>query len=701
MTVEQVNGDQFPIGMRVLAVDDDATCLMYLETLLRRCQYNVTTTNQAVTALQLLREKKDQFDLVISDVHMPDMDGFKLLELVGLEMDLPVIMLSGNGDPKNVMKGITHGACDYLLKPVRLEELKNIWQHVVRKKKFETKERNNTDSQDNPHHGSGEAAGIGNSDQNGKLNKKRKDQNEDEDEERDEDDEDNEDSSTQKKPRVVWSVDLHRKFVAAVNQLGIDKAVPKKILDLMNVEKLTRENVASHLQKYRLYLKRISCVANQQANMVAALGSTDPAYLRMNSVNGLANFHALAGGGQFQSNTYRPFVPNGMYSRLNSPAGLGMRGLPSSGMVPSRQAQGLVNGINDQGKFHPDILPGNHNGSILQGMPPSLELDQLQSNKSLTSISELPSANSNITMFSNSPGFSDARTTFNRSNNPLLGAASNHLMMVDPQQAHGNKIFGNQSSVSPIPLNSGPSSHLLEHGRCNNDNWSSAVQSSVVQPNSFPFGGGFKQPSLHPSNLRENFSTMALQIENNPCDVSPSLPHQLQDSKSDLQFQAVPISNNAEQRINSAPQEWENHNQDTPYRGNIICGSLNSAIPINGGVESLVQSSDPNNTFFFRGTEFDSNFIDHFPVKINEVRRSAMQPSLNYKEEYLMGQQTPQGSYISNKGDSLDDVVTSMVKQVTQYIKKKIADCARVSVEIPLLAFLIYICYNESLHNIS
>ncbi|MBA0719497.1 hypothetical protein Golax_007170, partial [Gossypium laxum] len=68
---------------------------------------------------------------------MLDMDAFKLFELVGLEMDLPIIMLSAYGDTKLVKKGITHSTCDYLLKPARIEELKNIWQHDVPKKVFD------------------------------------------------------------------------------------------------------------------------------------------------------------------------------------------------------------------------------------------------------------------------------------------------------------------------------------------------------------------------------------------------------------------------------------------------------------------------------------------------------------------------------------------------------------------------------------
>jgi len=48
--------------------------------------------------------------------------------------------------------------------------------------------------------------------------------------------------------QVDWTPDLHKKFVQAVEQLGIDQAIPSKILELMKVEGLTRHNVASHLQ---------------------------------------------------------------------------------------------------------------------------------------------------------------------------------------------------------------------------------------------------------------------------------------------------------------------------------------------------------------------------------------------------------------------------------------------------------------------
>lgn len=51
----------------------------------------MTQSNRAEHALSLLRGNKNGYDIVISDVHMPDMDGFKLLEHIGLEMDLPVI----------------------------------------------------------------------------------------------------------------------------------------------------------------------------------------------------------------------------------------------------------------------------------------------------------------------------------------------------------------------------------------------------------------------------------------------------------------------------------------------------------------------------------------------------------------------------------------------------------------------------------
>ncbi|KAI5062563.1 hypothetical protein GOP47_0023102 [Adiantum capillus-veneris] len=68
---------------------------------------------------------------------------------------------------------------------------------------------------------------------------------------------------TLKRARLVWTPELHKRFIEAVAHLGIKNAVPKTIMQLMNVEGLTRENVASHLQKYRLYLKRMQGLSTE------------------------------------------------------------------------------------------------------------------------------------------------------------------------------------------------------------------------------------------------------------------------------------------------------------------------------------------------------------------------------------------------------------------------------------------------------
>uniref|UniRef100_A0A2P2M024 Two-component response regulator-like APRR2 n=1 Tax=Rhizophora mucronata TaxID=61149 RepID=A0A2P2M024_RHIMU len=60
-----------------------------------------------------------------------------------------------------------------------------------------------------------------------------------------------------KKMKVDWTPELHKKFVQAVEQLGLDQAIPSRILELMKVEGLTRHNVASHLQKYRMHKRHI------------------------------------------------------------------------------------------------------------------------------------------------------------------------------------------------------------------------------------------------------------------------------------------------------------------------------------------------------------------------------------------------------------------------------------------------------------
>ncbi|KAE8700426.1 Two-component response regulator ARR10 [Hibiscus syriacus] len=673
MTMEEKTGgsngedggkDRFPIGMRVLAVDDDPICLKVLENLLRKCQYHVVTTNQAITALRMLRENRNRYDLVISDVNMPDMDGFKLLELVGLEMDLPVIMLSAHSDTKLVMKGITHGACDYLLKPVRIEELKNIWQHVVRKKKPDSKDHGNSGNQDKTWGGTSDAGPMSTCSSDQKVIKKRKDQSEDGDEDCEDNGSDNEDPSTQKKPRVVWSAELHRKFVSAVNQLGLDKAVPKKILDLMNVEGLSRENVASHLQKYRLYLKRLSSFATQQANMAAAFGSKDPSYLRMGSLDGFEDFLTLTGPRRLSSASLSSYQPGGMLGRLNSSTALSLREI-SSGMIQPGYSQTLNNSINGLGKVQPVVLPANQNqnGTLFQGIPTS--------SNTLPTASGIPFGEfdrvNDLNVFVVPKNFLDAGVMVGRSNNTLPTASGNpSLLQANTQQTHSG-TFGNQLSLGVSSLNQEPfdmhvrsSSNFIDHGRCS-ENWQGAVHLSSFPSNSLSTSEAFNHEQLATNNLQESISWASSHLNNIPLDHSSPLANSTisKDSRGDIS--QVGLKNNVIQDIDYTTK------QQRVYRRHDYNGNMNRSF---SRMDSLVSAS---------GLVVDqSNAIDN---KLNDVslfsqfsggsayvvphlegEKSAFDTKSRLNVGFLFDQTKSQSGFSQTDFEPSDDIKMSMIK---------------------------------------
>ncbi|KAI3940268.1 hypothetical protein MKW92_051328 [Papaver armeniacum] len=94
----------------------------------------------------MLREMPGYFDLVISDVHMPEMSGFQLLQCILQEFaTLPVFLMSGDDDREMVRKGIENGAAFYLTKPLTYSDIEKLWQHVFTKN-MQTKNMRKTES---------------------------------------------------------------------------------------------------------------------------------------------------------------------------------------------------------------------------------------------------------------------------------------------------------------------------------------------------------------------------------------------------------------------------------------------------------------------------------------------------------------------------------------------------------------------------
>ncbi|PIW26184.1 MAG: DNA-binding response regulator [Rhodospirillales bacterium CG15_BIG_FIL_POST_REV_8_21_14_020_66_15] len=118
--------------MRVLLVEDDPSTIKSIKMILETANMVVDTTDLGEDGLEI--GKLYDYDIIVLDIMLPDMDGFEVLRrLRDSRVNTPVLILSGLGESESKVKGLGHGADDYLTKPFNKEELMARIQAIVRR----------------------------------------------------------------------------------------------------------------------------------------------------------------------------------------------------------------------------------------------------------------------------------------------------------------------------------------------------------------------------------------------------------------------------------------------------------------------------------------------------------------------------------------------------------------------------------------
>ncbi len=107
---------------QILVVEDDASLRRLMVAALKQNGYEAFTANDGLEALDVL--EKTNIDLIISDIMMPNMDGYELTrQLRKADFDLPIIMVTAKETFQDKAKGFEVGVDDYMVKPIDINEM--------------------------------------------------------------------------------------------------------------------------------------------------------------------------------------------------------------------------------------------------------------------------------------------------------------------------------------------------------------------------------------------------------------------------------------------------------------------------------------------------------------------------------------------------------------------------------------------------
>lgn len=125
-------------GKNVLVVEDSATMRSFVVAALEADDFEVTTAKSGFEAMKVLAQRK--FDLVITDINMPDINGLELVSFVrrnAAYRAIPLLIISTEGSERDRLRGLELGADAYLVKPFELDALRRTARELLAKAREE------------------------------------------------------------------------------------------------------------------------------------------------------------------------------------------------------------------------------------------------------------------------------------------------------------------------------------------------------------------------------------------------------------------------------------------------------------------------------------------------------------------------------------------------------------------------------------